>query len=141
MLQCKCNYMGDILTTKDNKHSGWHHGHAGIVMEDNNYTVEAFDTDGVQVRNNTWKRANERKGPYVRGAVRNNALHAQLYAYSKKGHNYSLTASKSSHDVFYCSSLVWKAWNEQGYDLDDNGGYWVLPMDLRNDYNTIEFNF
>lgn len=48
-----------------------------------------------------------------------------------KGKPYTVTTSKSTRDKFYCSKLVWAAYKDvTGYDLDNDGGYSVYPMDI-----------
>ncbi|MBE6056293.1 MAG: hydrolase, partial [Clostridium sp.] len=41
--------------------------------------------------------------------------------------------NKWTTNRFYCSQIVWRAWMEQGFDLDKDGGSAVLPNDLISD--------
>ncbi|MMZ62587.1 hypothetical protein D1872_248030 [compost metagenome] len=131
---------GDILITYDNKHSGWEHGHAAIVRQDKNYIVEAMPSDGVRNYQNNWGvRCDTKKKMYVNGATAAKKTAAQAYAAGKIGTKYSLLSTKSSTSSYYCSQLVWQAWNEQGFDLDSNGGFIVTPAELERDFNTIVY--
>ncbi|MGY2613436.1 YiiX/YebB-like N1pC/P60 family cysteine hydrolase [Bacillus pretiosus] len=136
----KMGTKGDILISYDNKTAGWNHGHAAIVLEDNNYYMEAWPDRGVRVHDNDFgTRFNSKKKQYIKGASNNQYRAAQNYAYSKKGSKYSVLTRKDNPYQFYCSSLVWQAWKSQGYDLDSNGGGIVTPADIDNSSYTITY--
>ena len=58
---------------------------------------------------------------------------------------YSIWASKNQLNPYYysriyCSLLNWKAYRwEVGIDIDSNGGYWVVPIDMLNDSDLITY--
>lgn len=136
----KMGTIGDILVTYDNKHSGWNHGHAAIVRENNNYIVEAMPSSGVRNQPNTWASDyDSKKKFYVKGATYSNYYNAQSYAFSKIGYDYDILAAKDNPWRFYCSSLVWQSWVSQGYNLDTNGGTYVTPADIEYHSLTIEY--
>lgn len=70
----------------------------------------------------------------VAGASDNDYYEAVYKAKSFLGKPYNIVTLKGPIDSFYCSKLVWKSWylvNEK-YDLDANGGIYVLPCDIGN---------
>lgn len=44
-----------------------------------------------------------------------------------KGYPFYLLAPRGSDTLFYCTKIVWYAYHLQGYDLDPEGAYWVVP--------------
>ncbi|EJP6473743.1 hydrolase [Clostridium botulinum] len=129
---------GDILITPMGKYDSFT-GHAGIVCVDNQYTIEAYpmgkQEEGVQRRVNNWKdRYNKVILAGVKGANESDYRNAVNYAEEKigLGYNYNIL-NKWTTSRFYCSQIVWRAWMEQGFDLDKDGGSAVLPNDLISD--------
>lgn len=125
---------GDILVTP-NSVTGSLSGHAGIINLWHKYTTESYPNDGVQRRDNNWK---TRYAKVICGEPKNvpvgPGLAAARYAESRKGFGYNWSfGNKWTTDRFYCSQLVWRAWYNQGYDLDKDGGNYVLPTDLISD--------
>ncbi|MBR8661792.1 YiiX/YebB-like N1pC/P60 family cysteine hydrolase, partial [Brevibacillus sp. NL20B1] len=136
----KMGTVGDILITFDNRTSGWNHGHAAIVRKNNDYIVEAWPDDGVRVYKNNWgKRFKTAYKYYVKGADEEDYVNAQKYAYSQLGKPYKLNVEKHFTKGFYCSQLVWKAWYEQGFDVDADGGFIVTPADIAESKLTVEY--
>lgn len=125
---------GDILITPYGQSSsgGSFTGHAGIVDLKWTNTIESYPGDGVQRRVNDWKtRYPKVLGGSVKNAEPGDYLAASRYAVSKIGCSYNKSfGQKRLTDKFYCSQLVWRAWYEQGYDLDKDSGDYVLPTDL-----------
>ncbi|AIM16138.1 hypothetical protein HW35_07385 [Bacillus sp. X1(2014)] len=131
---------GDILITYDNKTSGWNHGHAAIVRWDNSYVIEAWPNAGVRYYTNNWKsRFTTWKGLWVSGADGADYDYAEYYARLQHGDPYSVAYGKYQDSYWYCSLLVWKAWYQAGFDLDDDGGVLVTPGDIDQDSQTITF--
>ncbi|NFI54519.1 hydrolase [Clostridium botulinum] len=125
---------GDILITPygESSSGGSFSGHAGIVDLQWRNAIESYPADGVQRRVNDWK---TRYPKVIGGSVKNSEpkdyLAASKYAASKIGCSYNKKfGQKRLTNKFYCSQLVWRAWYEQGYDLDKDGGDYVLPTDL-----------
>ncbi|MBU8715344.1 MULTISPECIES: YiiX/YebB-like N1pC/P60 family cysteine hydrolase [Brevibacillus] len=136
----KMGTVGDILITYDNETSGWNHGHAAIVRKSNDYIVEAWPKEGVRVYKNNWgSRFDSAYKFYVKGADDSDFTNAQKYAYSQLGKPYQLNVQKHFTDAYYCSQLVWKAWYEQGFDVDADGGFLVTPADIDDSKLTVEY--
>ncbi|MGG1440720.1 YiiX/YebB-like N1pC/P60 family cysteine hydrolase [Brevibacillus laterosporus] len=132
--------VGDILITYDNKTSVWRHGHAAIVRKNNDYIVEAWPEEGVRNYKNNWgNRFDSALKLYVKGADDTDYINAQKFAYGEKGKPYKLNVAKHFTSSYYCSKLVWKAWDEQGFDVDADGGFIVTPADIENSKNTVEY--
>ncbi|MED3648991.1 YiiX/YebB-like N1pC/P60 family cysteine hydrolase [Heyndrickxia sporothermodurans] len=51
-------------------------------------------------------------------------------SFLNKPYNFAF-GNKTTTDKFYCSQLVWRAWQLMGYDLDYNRGKFVWPGDLK----------
>lgn len=129
---------GDILITPSGQSSSGGNltGHAGIVCLDSDYAMEAYFSDGVQRRVNDWKTRYSKvidagiEGP----AWKKHYVGAAQYAEDREGFGYNANIlNKWTTDKFYCSQLVWRAWYEQGFDLDKDGGNSVIPTDLISD--------
>lgn len=128
---------GDILVTPESvsgyiNGNGSLTGHAGMINLWHKYTTESFPDGGVQRRNNDWK---TRYKKFIcgepKGVPVGPGLAAARYAESHQGFGYNWNfANKTTTDRFYCSQLVWRAWYNQGYDLDVNGGLVVSPADI-----------
>jgi uncharacterized protein YycO len=123
---------GDILIALDSITD-----HVALVV-DSYLVIEAHpDNPGgvVAYRENNWKaRYEEIKGMKVSGAngiERNNAVN---YAEAQLGEEYTLATTHWTEDSWYCSKLVWRAWYEQGYDLEgrtyEPRGTHVTPGDI-----------
>jgi uncharacterized protein YycO len=130
---------GDVLVTYDQDISGWNHGHAAIVAINYDYIYEAMPDPGVRYYPNRWANYNTKKKMYVKGASFANYDNAVAFAKAQVGKPYSLAAAKDQTKVYYCSLLVWKSWQKQGFDLDGDGGLIVTPADLDLDSQTITY--
>ncbi len=128
---------GVILVTTDGSISGIGTGHAGIVWSSAT-TVESFPDGGVQTMPNNWNsRYNSVYGVTVKGTTSNQDDSASNWCYNKRGDGYNWDFwNTSTRSKFYCSQLVWAAFNDK-YDinLDDDGGI-IWPVDLVNTKNT-----
>ena len=132
--------VGDILITYDNKTTVWRHGHAAIVRKNNDYIVEAWPDEGVRNYKNNWgNRFDSALKLYVKGADDTDYINAQRFAYGEEGKPYKLNVAKHFTSSYYCSKLVWKAWDEQGFDVDADGGFIVTPADIENSKITVEY--
>jgi len=70
----------------------------------------------------------------------NHGMQARDFAAKQVRKPYSILGSKLDLRTFYCSKLVWAAWNRvSGVDLDGDRGYWVWPIDLVNSRYTACF--
>lgn len=130
---------GDVLITMSGSSSSkiaWVGGHAALVVDGYN-TIEAFGNagtskDGVRYwTNNFHNRYKDAKGYSVSGTTTSTRKKAVSYAESKLYAPYNFSFyNKTNTTAFYCSQIVWRAWKQQGIDLDYNGGKAVWPGDL-----------
>jgi uncharacterized protein YycO len=128
---------GDILVTLDGTSSGslaWAGGHAAVVSDVSGYTVESFgnkgNLNGVRHWINDWTTRYEKvKGLRVNGANLSDYSYAASYARQQIGkpYNYNFFNIETTNS-FYCSQLVWRAFYNRGFDLND--GWAVWPVDL-----------
>ncbi|SFX62071.1 Permuted papain-like amidase enzyme, YaeF/YiiX, C92 family [Thermoactinomyces sp. DSM 45891] len=133
---------GDVFVTWDNKTSGFRHGHAGIGSHSSSLTVESFPEGGVQYRaRSTWPNNTRKWAAYlVDGAKSDEYQSAASFSENSVGKPYSRDFfNKRRTDRYYCSSIVWRAWVNQGYDLDSNGGGAVLPSDIDRSKKAIAY--
>lgn len=136
---------GDILVTLDGLSSGssaWAGGHAGLV-EDSNTVIECFgnkgDLNGVRRWPNDWaNRYSDVTGLRIYGATlaQYSAALAEGQKHIGKPYNYNFFYISTTNS-FYCSQLCWRAWVNQGYDLNDGGAVW--PVDLIESAKTYAF--
>lgn len=69
------------------------------------------------------------------------ALTAVQYARQFVGKPFSFIVTRNTSENWYCSKLVWRAWQSQGKDLEYNTWYywrgqWVTPQDIYDDDDT-----
>lgn len=138
---------GDILVTTSGTSSSsfaWAGGHAAVVSNDSQYTVESFgnkgDLNGVRIWPNDWgTRYDMVRGLWVSGADGAAYQYVANYAEAQVGKPYNYNFfDVTTTSSFYCSQLVWRAWyNATGIDLNDGGAVW--PVDLIESPYTIVF--
>lgn len=124
-------------------------GHAAIVDKNPNWTIESFPgftgmRDGVRKYPNTWKaKSRNAFGTYVKNASKRQCARAAEYARKQIGKPYNIVIfNKGTTRKFYCSQLVWRAWLEQGFNLDwfDYGRYEpVYPFELYLSKKTVQY--
>lgn len=124
---------GDILVTPSTIFgNGSITGHAGIVDLNSDLTIESMPSGGVRRYTNDWKTRYTKA--LCATVIDGDPGQAVDYASSKMGSSYNYNfLNKWNTDKFYCSQLVWRAYIEQGIDLDKDGGNAVLPTDLVSD--------
>lgn len=130
---------GDVLITmsgSSSTHVAWVGGHAALVVDGYN-TIEAFGNagstkDGVRYWSNNFRnRYSDAKGYSVSGTTSVKRQTAVNYAKTKLYSPYNFNFfNKFDNTTYYCSQIVWRAWQQQGIDLDYNGGTAVWPGDL-----------
>lgn len=111
--------------------------HVGII-KDRYYIIDAHPANsngGVDYTPNNWEtRYNELKGLVVIGATAEEKAAAVSYATQQIGEPYDITSGHWTEDEWYCSKLVWRAWYEQGYDIEgryfEPRGTHVTPGDI-----------
>lgn len=130
---------GDILVTPSNVFGkGSITGHAGIVDLNSDLTIESMPSGGVHRLTNDWKTRYTKA--LCATVINGDPGQAVDYASSKIGSSYNYNfLNKWTTDKFYCSQLVWRAYVDQGIDLDKDGGNAVLPTDLIT--NKIDINW
>lgn len=69
------------------------------------------------------------------------ALAAVQYARQYIGKPFNFLVTRNTSENWYCSKLVWRAWQSQGKDLEYNTWYywrgqWVTPQDIYDDDDT-----
>ncbi|MBJ8189707.1 hypothetical protein JDS79_22615 [Bacillus cereus] len=117
-------------------------GHAGIVADNNAYVFEANPGEGVQRKANYWNTYyNSKYALYVKGASTNAYQGAQHYGWQqwRNGKPYGLSMNKWDESSYYCSKLVWRAWKNEGVDIDADGGPTVWPVDILNSSQTVSY--
>ncbi|WP_048602047.1 YiiX/YebB-like N1pC/P60 family cysteine hydrolase [Rubeoparvulum massiliense] len=116
-------------------------GHAAIVSNNNARTVESFPKTGVQYFTNDWKAKSKVYGLWVKGATTTKYKNAASYAQNQIGKKYNWNfVNKFATDKFYCSQLVWRAWYNQGINVDYiKVDTIVTPMELAKSNNTTIF--
>lgn len=121
-------------------------GHTASIGTNKDYVWE-INGYGQVVRSNSISRYMEdyttpQSWNYVPDAYKNNQsaqTNAGNWPARVAGSPYLLTGGKDSIASFYCSKLSWKAWKQQGYDLDNDGGSMVLPMDIYWDNDVMPY--
>ena len=133
-------FTGYVFATLDSKTAGFPHGHAGIGGYASNSVIEANPGDGVKQysnRVNGYWRTTSSGGIYgVKGASASKYQTATNYAQKQIGKAYGF--NPVSNGDFYCSELVFYAWESAGYDLDYNRkwgelimpAYFMIDLDL-----------
>lgn len=123
---------GDILMALDSITD-----HVAIV-KDSYIVVEAHPDNpngGVDYRDNNWKtRYSKIKGLRVSDATRTDNVNAVSYAELQLDKPYTMATTHWTTDKWYCSKLVWRAWYEQGFDIEgrtyEPRGTHVTPGDI-----------
>lgn len=135
---------GDIIITKSSHTLGWRNGHAALVVDaENQETLEA-----IILGQNTALRHIRKWEKYpnflvLRLAGVDASERKQVAKWAKKNLldiPYRLTAGffgeKGKGEAIVpvtgtqCAHLIWRAYKEFGYDLDENGGWIVTPRQL-----------
>lgn len=129
--------MGDVFVTPQEQTLSYIHGHAGIGASGTGQVIEANKGVGVVLYNNridSYWRTKTDGGIYgVVGAAYDQYARAYQYANARIGCEYGFNAL-SSND-WYCSELVWYAWDSVGYNIATGraAGQLFLPIHLEID--------
>lgn len=142
---------GDILVSYGISSWAVITGHAGIVsLVSSTLTVESWPgfnspigVDGVQYYTNNWGSYSMTFGFGVTGATTSQYQNSASYAQNQVGKPFNLVfINKFDTSRFYCSSLVWRAWDTQGYNVDGTPiDTWVTPADITNDFDVFLYYF
>ena len=131
---------GDILVTDSTYCFCFRHGHAALVVDaDRGITLEAF---GIGTNSEYSGLQEWRRYPHVL-VLRLNApekIRKAIVRYATEhlvGIPYMLSPGvvddKDMDEAYWgtqCAHLVWSAFQAQGYDIDGDGGWLVLPEDF-----------
>ena len=132
---------GYIFSSLDSRTSGWNHGHAGIGYSSGGNVIEANPNVGVKLYSNRveeyWGNCQTGGIYWVNGASSSQYTIAKNYAYSKLGCDYNFNALDTNS--FYCSELVYYAWDAAGYNIASSRvwGTLILPSQIMNDGDTV----
>ena len=121
---------GDIILEPD-RASGF--GHTSCVYVNTTQVVEALkgQVSSLNSTKSKWNDFNSRQyWMWVPRYNSNTRARAAGNGFQYLNKPYSLLASKSDTDKFYCSLLNWRQYKDYGIDLDSDGGPMVLPFDI-----------
>lgn len=132
---------GDILISRSTHSLGWIHGHAALVLDEEN-TLEtlALGQNSIISSTDSWRKYSNYAVLRIKDATPE--LRMQVAEYAKNhllGIPYRLLSGMlwdkfiEEDSRFFgaqCAYLVWYAWAEFGVDVDGDGGQMVTPMDL-----------
>lgn len=110
---------GDILISLEAKTAGFPHGHAAILSTTKDYVIEALPKPGVvhQSASKYWSTVSDEGQYYVKGAPDSAYVNAVNYAKNQIGEPYKLATTLNNTSEWYCSKLVFKAWESAGYHI------------------------
>lgn len=132
---------GDILLTLSTHTAGWHHGHAGLAIDENTVLESiVLGSDSTLINAAHWTAYSNYA--VLRPKSATPELQQMVATYSTE-HLLNIPYRLSAGLLFskapepnsilfgtHCSYLVWYAWNQFGYDLDSDGGRLVTTYDL-----------
>lgn len=132
---------GDIIVSLSTHSLGWRHGHAGLVLSETEVAESTVLGVPSSVRAaEDWREFSNYAVLRVRDVPAGVASAAAQYAREHLvGVPYRLTAgwfgpkAGNAADPDFgaqCAYLVWYAWQQQGVDLDSDGGSLVTPLDI-----------
>ena len=127
---------GDILISKSSHTLLFRHGHAAIVIDAKaGLVIEALGYGSPSMIQPLDKWDYYPTVKVLRLKDRTDEMMNDLVEMAKTQFldlNYNILAKKTSLSTTHCSDIVWKVFNEFGYDLDSNGGAFVTPQDIAN---------
>lgn len=117
---------GDIVTSFDSPT-----GHAALAISGTEI-IESRPKSGVAIQPNNFNLIyNKVKGARVKDASRSEKNRAVSYARDQLGEPYNHNLlNKWKVNKWYCSQLVWRAYWEQGIDLEWDNSDIITPGDL-----------
>lgn len=118
---------GDIIIGGNPGCSWGHWTHAALYVGDG-MVVDTLLRHGVHLQPverfaHAYQQAGVLKVNLPR-AVKERAVREAMAIHGKP---FNLLAGRYANGWFYCTLVVWYAYNKAGYDLDPKGGYWVVP--------------
>lgn len=135
---------GNILVSMTAKWSGiLTHGHAAIISNTYASVVEALPGVVVeQLATKYWGGVNDEDECYVQGASWANYDNAIAYAKNQLGKSYAIKTPLTDLSQWYCSKLVYKAYESVGINVTRQYMYlgtikMVTPYDILMDHDLI----
>lgn len=131
---------GYVFVSLDSSSSGWNYGHAGIGHSSGGNVIEANPGDGVKLYTNRvnsyWSKCQSGGVYEINNASSSDYMTARDYAVNKIGRGYGFGPIDGD---FYCSELVYYAWDDAGYNIASSRvwGTLILPSHIMNDGDTI----
>lgn len=118
-------------------------GHAAIRSSQDLQTIEAYPKDGVKRYDKKWNYERKFYKAMAVGSTTSRREKAAKYAESKVGKAYNNNfLDKWNETKFYCSQLVWRAWYNQGINIDNKpNDNIVSPVEIGNSSNTYKFEY
>ncbi|MGL4337503.1 MAG: YiiX/YebB-like N1pC/P60 family cysteine hydrolase [Turicibacter sp.] len=127
---------GDILISKSSHTLFIRHGHAGVVVDaKNGLVVEAMGYGAASMLQPLSKWNEFPTVKVLRLKDRDEDMISELVKIAQHDFidiNYDIFATRANNQTTHCSDIVWKIFNQFGYDLDSNGGIFVTPQDISN---------
>ena len=127
---------GDILVSKSSHTLLFRHGYAAIVVDAKaGLVIEALGYGAPSMIQSLDKWNYYPTVKVLRLKERTDEMMNELVETAKTQFldlNYNILAKKNNLSTTHCSDIVWKVFNEFGYDLDSNGGAFVTPQDIAN---------
>ena len=131
---------GYIFASLDSSSLDIHYGHAGIGYSAGGNVIEANPGDGVKLYTNRvnsyWSKCQSGGVYAVNNAPSSSYVTAKNYAANCIGKGYGFDPIV---DDFYCSELVYYAWDAAGYNIASSRlwGTPILPAHIMNDGDTV----
>lgn len=122
----------DILEPGDILLGGWpgcaygHFSHAGLYLG-NDKVLESYIDTGVTV-NNIAHYSDYTRACILRVKADNGIKQKAIkYALKQQGKLFYPISFKNDERYFNCSKIIWKAYQQQGINLDDGNDLWIPP--------------
>lgn len=118
---------GDLVLGGNTGSSWGHWTHAALYIGDG-MVMDTFLQTGVSPRSVTAYNDYYSHAGALRVNLPKEVKEAAVAdAKALQGKPFYLLAPRGSDTLFYCTKVVWYAYHQQGYDLDPDGAYWVVP--------------
>jgi uncharacterized protein YycO len=138
---------GDIFYYPSSSY-GFNHAHTGIYRWRGVVVEAANDRLGVRkisvAERNTVTGGIPGSGSYVAQVYTSSwsdRVTATNWANDQDGKGYrgATSRNRTQSAPFNCSQLVWAAYNRVGFDLDEDGGWYVLPRNIIEDTDNVAY--
>lgn len=127
---------GDILVTKSSFSLFYRHGHIGLVLDtDEGKVIEALGYGNVSTVESLEKWNDYPTVQILRLKNDDQELIEAIVDHAMDeyiGIPYSIFATGTNMNQTHCSVLIWKIFNDFGFDLNSTGGKIITPRDIAN---------